>query len=370
MGSQPTEWLAGELAGKIDCRLIGDADLAIKGCAVLEEAGAGQISFVANTKYASHLKKTKASAVVVSEEHVALAQEAGIAAVFVPADDDPYFAFRQAMVLIDGFREQPAPGVHAMAVVHPEAKLGEDVSVGPFAVVEAGATVGDRTVLYSNTFVGKDATIGEDCLLYPGVAIYEDCVLGDRVTLHANTTIGQDGFGYATHLPTNDESSMAGPIHHKIPTSGNAVIEDDVEMGANCSVDRATMGSTVIGKGTKFSNAVTIGHGAKIGEHNLYVAQVGIAGSTTTGSYVVMGGQVGVAGHLNIGDGVRFGAKSGVMRDVEPGDTQIGQPAQHHADFKRQAVALTRLPRLSMQFKAMKRQIKELERKLENLERR
>ena len=221
----------------------------------------------------------------------------------------------------------------------------------PMACVAAGARVGRRCVIYPYCFVGPDAVVGDDCVLFPNVTVYDRCVLGDRVVLHAGCVIGQDGFGYATYEGK----------HWKIPQTGNVVVEDDVEMGAGCVVDRATVGSTRIGLGTKFSDLVAIGHGAVIGKHNLLVAQVGIAGSSQTGDYVVMGGQVGVAGHLKIGDMARIAAKAGVKDDLPAHGQYGGQPAQPFGQTKRSLVAVARLPELIQAFRKLQKRVAELE---------
>jgi UDP-3-O-[3-hydroxymyristoyl] glucosamine N-acyltransferase len=225
------------------------------------------------------------------------------------------------------------------------------VTVCPLATVEAGATIGPRTVLYPNVYVGANARIGADCVLHPNVVVYDECILGDRVTLHAGTVIGQDGFGFATH----------GGVHHKIPQVGIARLGNDVEMGANCAIDRATLGETLIGNGTKFSDLVAIGHGAVIGEHCLLVAQVGIAGSVTLGKYCVLAGQVGVAGHLKIGDGVTMAAKSGVINDIPAGQTILGQPAIDINKAKKNYVAFVQLAELRDKVRQLENHLRELE---------
>ena len=192
-------------------------------------------------------------------------------------------------------------------------------------------------------------------MLYPHVTVYDDCIIANRVTLHAGCSIGQDGFGYSTHAVPGQE-----PVHHKIPQAGNVVIEDDVEMGANCSVDRATLGSTVIGAGTKFSNGVTIGHGCHVGPHNLFVAQVGLAGSVETGKHVVLGGQVGIAGHLKVGDRAQVAATSGVMKDVPPDSVYGGTPAIPLRETKRVVLYAQRLPDLAARIKTLEREIERL----------
>jgi UDP-3-O-[3-hydroxymyristoyl] glucosamine N-acyltransferase len=340
-----------QLADQIDAQFVPSdtrpltPDHPITGCNTLENAGADEVSFLANTKYAEQLQATQAGAVVVAPDVDASHLNRLIA-------QDPYHAFRNAMVALHGFRQHPDQDspVSSQASVHPDATLGANVTVHPFAVISQGVTVGDNTVIYPHVFIGPDAQIGADCTLYPSVTVYDRCVLGDRVTLHAGCVIGQDGFGYATHNGS----------HHKIPQSGNTVIEDDVEMGANCSVDRATMGSTVIGAGTKFSNTVTIGHGTKIGKHNLYVAGVGVAGSCTVGDYVVMGGQVGVANHIKIGSMVKIAATAGVMNDIPDNTDMLGTPALPINEGKRVVLHMLKLPELAAKVKNLEKAMKRM----------
>lgn len=338
-----------ELAEKINATVHGDASVKITACAALDEAGPSDLSFLTNRKYAGRLAESKAGAVVLSAEDAK-----SIDGRTVLIAEDAYFAFREAIVLLHGFRQQPAASISELAQINASATLGSNVHVGPFVVIEAEAVVGDNCVLYPHTYVGTGATVGSDCILYPNVTIYDRCILGHRVTLHAGCSIGQDGFGYATHQGA----------HHKIPQTGIARIEDDVEMGANCSVDRATLGETVVAAGSKFSNSVTIGHGTKVGRHNLFVAQVGLAGSVQTGDYVAMGGQVGVAGHLKIGRQVQIAATSGVMQDV-PDNVQVGgTPAVPLGEAFRVHVATQRLPEMVTQFKKLQKRVAELEKKL------
>ena len=354
-----------QLATQISAEVRGDGSRLLVGCAPIDEANAEQLTFLSNPKYASSLATTKAGAVVISTGDAAGAPP-GLTLLVAK---DPYFAFRQAVVALHGFRKPPSPigaagnptpasGVSPLAVIDATATIGKDVAIHPFAVIGPHATIGDRTVIYPHCYVGPHASIGEDCQLFPSVTVYDHCVLGNRVTLHAGCVIGQDGFGYATaKLPGEDTR------HHKIPQVGNAVIEDDVEMGAGCTVDRATIGSTRIGKGTKFSDLIAIGHGASIGRHNLFVALVGIAGSTETGDYVVMGGQVGVAGHLTIGAGAQLAAQSGVMTDVPAGEKYGGQPAMPLNIAKRNYLSLTRLGDMMKEFRELQKRVAELEKK-------
>lgn len=340
---------ASELANLIGATLSG-SDINITRCATLDEATSEEVSFLTNYKYASNLQDSSAGAVILSSKD---AQKVHGKTLLIA--DDPYFAFRQAVVQLHGFARQPKPGISDLASVHPSAKIGENVHIAPFVVVEADAVIGARTTIHPRCTISQGAVLGENCILYSGVIVYRKCILGNRVTLHAGCSIGQDGFGYATHQG----------VHHKIPQTGIARIEDDVEMGANCSVDRATLGQTVVGAGSKFSNSVTIGHGTKVGRHNLFVAQVGLAGSVQTGDYVAMGGQVGVAGHLKIGNKVQIAATSGVMQDV-PDSAQVGgTPATSLGEAFRVHANVQRLPKLAATVKKMGKRIAELEKQLQ-----
>lgn len=340
-----------QLAERIAATLRGSGSATVSRCVGLDEAGPGDVSFLANRRYLKALTDTRAQAVILSPKDVAYAGPN----LTLLISEDPYFAFREAMVLLHGFRAQPEAGVSNQAQIHETAQIGPDCSIQPMVYIAAGARIGRGCVIYPNGYVGPNAVVGDECVLYPNVTIYNDCVLGDRVTLHAGCVIGQDGFGYATH----------GGAHHKIPQIGNVIVEDDVEMGAGCTIDRATVGSTRIGKGTKFSDLVAIGHGATIGDHNLLVAQVGIAGSTQTGDYVVMGGQAGVAGHLKIGHGTQIAAKAGVVDDLPAQGQYGGQPALPMNQAKRSVLSVARLPQLIQDVRALQKRCVELEKQID-----
>jgi len=347
--------LAERIGAQVRPATEADAGRTIERCATLAEAGADDLAFLANPKYAQQLQTTRAGAVIVGPDVSCDGRTLLVA-------DDPYFAFRNAVVALHGFREHPAPSDAGAgpqrsekAVIDPSARLGDGCVVHPYAVICADVRIGRNCVVYPHVFIGPGTRIGDDCQIYPGVTIYDHCVIGDRVTLHAGCVIGQDGFGYATH----------DGAHHKIPQAGNVVIEDDVEMGAGCAVDRATIGSTVIGRGTKFSDQVAIGHGTKVGSHNLFVAQVGLAGSVQTGDHVVMGGKVGVAGHLKIGSGVRLAAISGVMSDIPDNAEYGGAPAMPWSEARRVLLNLQRLPALVDRVKKLEREIDRLRREVE-----
>lgn len=341
-----------QLAERIGASVRGGGDSArsVSACAPIDVAGAEAVTFLANAKYAPFLQTTQAAAVIVGPD-----VEAPPALTLLVAED-PYFAFRNAMIALHGFRRHPQPmdaaasGVSRLALVHPSARLGRDCIVHPHAVIEAGAVAGDRCVFYPGAYLGVDSCAGDECVLYPNAVVYEHCVLGHRVTLHANCVVGNDGFGYATHKG----------VHHKIPQAGVVVLEDDVELGAGCAIERAAMGETRIGKGTKFADLISIGHGTTIGAGCLFVSLVGVAGSVDVGDYVVLGGQVGIAGHLRVGNQVQVAAKSGVMADVPDGAKIGGIPAIELDQAKRNVLVSLDLYGLAQRVRKLERELAQL----------
>jgi UDP-3-O-[3-hydroxymyristoyl] glucosamine N-acyltransferase len=324
----------------------GDGALEITRVAGLETAGPGDLTFFANPRYAAALKTTRASAVILDEE----APAAPCAMIRSP---HAYLSFAQALALLTP-ADTPSPGVHETAVVDRTADLGEGASIGPYAVVGAHARVGARVVLHAHVTLGPGALVGDDCVLHARVSLRERCVLGRRVVVQDGAVIGSDGFGFVT---TGDG------VHHKIPQPAIVVVEDDVEIGANATIDRPAVGETRIGRGTKIDNLVQIAHGVRIGEHTLIAAQVGIAGSTVIGDHVVLAGQVGVAGHLEVGDGVRATAQTGIPNSVDAGSFVSGYPAIDNREWLRSSAVFRRLPEL-------KKQLHDLAVRLEALEKR
>jgi UDP-3-O-[3-hydroxymyristoyl] glucosamine N-acyltransferase len=323
------------LAAKIGASLLGP-DAEVTGVAPVGEAAPGQVTFLSNPKYARQARETKASAIIAKEA----IPGAGCAFLLTP---DPYFAFACAVELFHP-KGVYAPGVSPQACVHPAASLGKDVHVGPFVSVEEGAVVGDRVALHSGVYVGKGAVVGEESVLYPRVTLYEGVRVGKRVILHAGCVIGSDGFGFA---PTPQG-------YRKIPQVGTVEIGDDVEIGANTTIDRASLGITRIGSGTKLDNLIQVGHSVEIGRDTVIAAQVGIAGSARVGNRVMIGGQSGLAGHLTVGDGVMLGAKTGVAASLSADETRVwsGVPAMPHKTWLKMVTLLPRLPEL---FRRMKR---------------
>ena len=334
-----------DLADHLHCRLEGDGDIDIAGMAGLTDAGPGQVTFLANPKYRSLVETTRASAIILHDHEAA----APCAMLRTP---EPYRAFAEALVLF-GPDERRAVGVHPSAVVAPDARLGTDVSIGPLAVIESGAEIGDGVVMHPHVVVGPGARVGAGCVLHARVSIRGGSVLGARVVVQDGAVIGSDGFGFVT--------DGAG-THHKIPQLSRVVIEDDVEIGANTTIDRPAVGETRIGRGTKVDNLVMIAHGVHVGPDALLAAQVGVAGSSRIGAHVVLAGQVGVAGHLTIGDGVRASAQTGIPNDIEAGAFVSGYPAIDNRDWLKASAIFRRLPEL-------RRRLAELADRLEALER-
>jgi UDP-3-O-[3-hydroxymyristoyl] glucosamine N-acyltransferase len=315
----------GQLATHIGAELVGDGAKTVDAVGSIDSAGPAQVAFLSNPRYAKYLETTHAAAVIVkpqvTSEHVALLRM-----------NEPYYGYALAATLLHGFRKHPHAGIHPQAFVDPTASIGEG------------------TIVYPNVYVGPNARIGRDCVLFPSVVVYDGVVIGDRVTIHANTTIGADGFGFATYKGE----------HHKIPQVGNVVIGDDVEIGANCAIDRAAMGGTVIGKGTKLDKLVAVGHAAKVGEHSLLVAQTGVAGSASIGHHATIAGQCGIGGHLRVGDNVTVAARSMVINDVPDQTAVMGVPALPIAQARRVYVVWQNLPELLERVRELEQQIGEL----------
>jgi UDP-3-O-[3-hydroxymyristoyl] glucosamine N-acyltransferase len=332
------------VAKAIDGTVVGDGSVEITGVAGIREAREGELTFLANPRYEPYLDQTRASAIIVAENHRSCAKP-------LIQNANPYLAFLKAVQFFQGEGPRPRSGSHPSAVVAPGAVLDPSASIGPCAVVEAGAEIGARSVVQAGCYIGAGSRIGEDCLLYPNVTLREGCALGNRVIVHSGTVIGSDGFGFVRD----------GEIHRKLPQVGNVVVEDDVELGACVTIDRATTGTTRIGSGTKIDNLVQIAHNVQVGKNCIIVAQVGISGSTTLGDHVVLAGQVGVVGHIQIGAGAVIGAKSGVSNSVPPGEKLFGYTARPVAQAKRIEASLKYLPELIQTVRKLKRRVQELE---------
>lgn len=338
----------GELAAKLGAALEGEAGTVLQGVSDLRSAGAGQVSFAGHPRYLPEVAGSAAAAVIVPKEaqidspHPTLLRVANVDA-----------AFAATCALFAPPAVAMPRGVHPQACVSPQAKLGANVSIGAFAVVEAGAEIGAGTTLHPHTCVGHGAKLGADCLLYPFASVREHCILGDRVILQNGAVIGADGFGYAVD---------ANGVRTKIPQTGIVVLEDDVEIGANATVDRARFGQTRVGKGTKVDNLVMIAHNCIIGEHSALCSQAGLAGTTTLGKHVICAGQAGLAGHLTVGDGAVVGAQAGVSKDLPGGQMYLGAPAVPRLEFGKSLAHVAGIPRMKEQLKALETRMAALER--------
>jgi len=331
-----------ELAGLVGGTLKGDGSAVITGAAGLEEAGSSDITFLGNQKYLQLVSSTLAGAVIVPDNFEAQAKTPLVIA------KNPQLAFAKVLVLID--KERLAlvkPGIHALSQIAKNASIGSSVHIGPFVVIEEGAVIGKGTVITSHCYIGKNSRIGINSLLYPNVTIRENITVGKNAIIHPGTVIGSDGFGF---IPL-------GKSNFKIPQIGTVEIGDDVEIGANCAIDRATTGATRIGNGTKLDNLVHIAHNIQIGENCCIAGQVGFAGSTKLGNNVMIAGQAGINGHISIGNGVVIGGKAVVIGDV-PDNTMIsGYPARPHRENLKIQALVGRLPEFFEELKEIRKQL-------------
>jgi UDP-3-O-[3-hydroxymyristoyl] glucosamine N-acyltransferase len=332
-----------QIALKIGCRMVGDEDVDILRVAGIDDAGPGDLTFVSNRKYVSHIKSTKASAIILGED----IPPAGIPTL---RTEDPYLAFARALELFY-VPLPPEVGIHPTAVVAEEAEIGPDVSIGAYAVIGKGCRIGAGSVIYPHVVLYPNVAIGNKTVLHSLVTVREHCRIGNRVILQNGVVVGSDGFGFA---PTKDGT------FYKICQSGRVVIEDDVEVGANTTIDRAAVGDTVIRQGAKLDNLVQIGHGAQVGEHSVLAAQVGLAGSTRLGRGVWVGGQAGFAGHLEVGDKAVITAQSGTSHDIPAGAVMSGSPAFANAAWLRSTVAFSKLPDLVRKVRELEMEIRRL----------
>jgi UDP-3-O-[3-hydroxymyristoyl] glucosamine N-acyltransferase len=341
-----------EIAARLQCALDGNGDVDIHRIAALDDAGPGDLTFFVNPKYAAQVRATRASAVILADGADAETPD-GVARLRAA---NPYLTFARAAEL---FAPPPAipAGVHRLASIDPTAVIAPDAAIGAFVTVGARARVGARTMLFPHVTVGDGASIGDDCLLHARVSVRERVVIGHRVVIQDGAVIGSDGFGFAR----TEHGS-----HHKIPQAGGVVIEDDVEIGANTTVDRPAVGETRIGAGTKIDNLVQVAHGVKIGKQVLLAAQVGIAGSTKLEDRVTLAGQVGVAGHLTVGAGVTATAQTGIPNSVEPGKLISGYPAIANRDWLKSSAVFRRLPELKKAVADLQRRLDELEARLKS----
>jgi UDP-3-O-[3-hydroxymyristoyl] glucosamine N-acyltransferase len=332
-----------ELAEWVDGTVVGDGETEISGVAGIEDARVGEIAFIAGPKYLPKLRQTNASAVVVSKE-VTRAEKPLLCVTH------PHLAFAKILTLFYQTPYQPK-GIDSNTWINPGAKLGKDLTLYPFVYIGDRCLIGDRVTLYPGVYVGEDTAIGEDSILYPNVSIYSGAVVGKRVILHSGVVVGSDGFGYVKE----------GKKNVKIPQVGRVEIEDDVEIGANTTIDRAALGKTVVRRGTKIDNLVQVAHNVVIGEDSILCAQVGISGSTKIGSNVTLAGQVGVVDHIEIGDNVIVGAQAGVTHNLPGNQGYVGSPALPHREFLRAITVLPKLPEMRKALIDIEKRLKKIE---------
>jgi UDP-3-O-[3-hydroxymyristoyl] glucosamine N-acyltransferase len=320
---------AAVVAEHLQGEVLGDGQTQLKGFAPADRAQAGDLTFAENEEFFARAEQSAAAAIIVGGK---LTSSTGKVLIRV---GNARVAFAKALALF--FPEPPLPaGIHPTAVIARSAQVDPTAHIGPHCVVGERARIGGGTILHGGNYIGDDCKLGIACVLFPNAVLYPRTELGERVRVHAGAVVGSDGYGYVQD---------AG-IHRKVPQIGNVIVGDDVEIGANVTIDRGALGPTVIGKGTKIDNLVQIAHNVRIGEHCLIISQAGIAGSTKLGNYVILAGQAGIAGHLQIGNKVTVAGQSGVMRDVPDGLTVMGQPAQPEKQTKRQWIAMQKLPEL------------------------
>jgi UDP-3-O-[3-hydroxymyristoyl] glucosamine N-acyltransferase len=340
-----------EIARLIEGEVIGDDSIVITGVSGIKEACEGDITFLANPKYFPLIDKTHASAIITSREVDKTDKP-------IIRTDNPSLAFTKIISSFTPCEINHPKGIHTTAILGKNVSLGKNVAIGAYAVIEDNVSIGDNTVIYPGCFIGNNTKIGSDGLVYPNVSIRERVSIGNRAIIHSGTVIGSDGFGFIT---IKDR-------HHKIPQSGTVEIGDDVEIGANVSIDRARFDKTVIGSGTKIDNLVQIAHNVVIGENSIIVAQAGISGSTIIGKNVTLAGQAGLVGHITVGDRAVVAAQAGVTKSVPPGVVVSGYPAKEHGLAKRINACVQNLPRLYKEMTELKNKIEELEAKIKGRE--
>ena len=341
------QFSAAQIAALINGKIDGDAHASVSSFGKIEEAQHGQLAFLANPKYEDYLYSTKASVIIINDS-LQLRQPVTAALIRVP---DAYSAFAVLLSTYQKMMQQQLVGVQDPSYISKSASYGQNVFIGAFTYLGENVTIGNNTKLYPNVYLGNNVKVGDNSILHPGVKIYHDCMIGSNVIIHAGTVVGSDGFGFA---PQADGSFQ------KVPQIGNVVIEDNVEIGANTTIDRATIGSTIIKSGAKLDNLIQIAHNVEIGNSTVVAAQVGISGSTKIGKGVMIGGQVGIVGHINIGDGAKINAQSGVSKSIDPGKAVTGSPAHDYTSTLRSQAISRNLPELEKRIKELEAIIRQL----------
>lgn len=343
------EFTAKQIAAYLGGEVVGDENAKVSTFAKIEEGVPGALSFLSNPKYTAHIYNTQSSIVLVNSDFV---PEHPISATLIKTPN-AYESLAKLMMLYESTKPKKT-GISPMAAVATTATVGENVYVGPFVYVGEHAVIGDNTIIEAGASVGEGASVGSDCIIYNNVTIYHDCKVGNRCILHAGSVVGSDGFGFAPGANGYD----------KIPQIGIAILEDDVELGANTCIDRATMGATIVKRGVKLDNLVQVAHNVVIDEHTVMAAQCGIAGSTKVGSWCMVGGQTGISGHIQVGDRVKVGGHSAIAGSVKDDKAVMGYPAFEHAQFARASVIFKKLPEMYREMEALKQEIESLKQQL------
>jgi UDP-3-O-[3-hydroxymyristoyl] glucosamine N-acyltransferase len=342
------EFKAQQIASLIQGTIEGNASTSVSGFAKIEEAKAGDLAFLANPKYEDYLYTTGASITIISSQ---LVLKQPIEATLIRVDD-AYSAFAKLMQIYQQMQSTQLVGIQEPAFIHPTAKIGKDVFIGAFSYIGEHAIVGDQAKIHPQAYLGNNASLGNRSVLHPGVKVYHDCIIGQDVTIHAGSVLGSDGFGFAP---------QADGTYHKVPQLGNVVVEDQVEIGANTCIDRATMGSTIIRKGTKLDNLLQVAHNVEIGENSVIAAQTGISGSTKIGKGVMIGGQTGIAGHIKVADGTRAAGQSGITKSVNQPNTVLnGTPAFDAKSYLKSQAVYKRLPELEKKIQELQAALNKL----------
>ena len=345
------EFSAKQIAQFLQGEIVGNEEACVHTFAKIEEGVPGALSFLSNPKYTPYIYETKSSIVLVNKDFV---PEKEVNATLIKVDN-AYESLAKLLMLYEQSKPKKQ-GISPLASIATTAKIGENAYIGPFAVIGENVVIGANAQIYPHVYIGDGAKIGDDCLLYSSVNIYHGCQIGNRVTLHSGAIIGADGFGFA---PQNDGN------YKKIPQIGNVVIENNVEIGANTTIDRATMGSTIIHEGVKLDNLIQVGHNCEIGEHTVMAAQGGVAGSTKIGKGCMIGGQVGFAGHLSVADGTKVGAQAGIDSSLNDPTMYLGTPAMPLKSFYKSHIIFRRLPEMDKNVFELKRQVEELKKRLD-----
>lgn len=339
---------AERIAQMINGKTEGNANVEVSSFGKIEEAKDGQLAFLANPKYEDFLYTTQASVIIINESYE-LKQPVTATLIRVA---DAYIAFASLLQKYQEMMQAQLTGIQQPSYIHESASLGENVFVGAFTYIGENAAIGANVKLYPGVYIGNDVKIGDDSILYPGVKIYFGCVIGKNVCIHAGVVIGGDGFGFA---PQEDGS------YKKVPQIGNVVIEDNVEIGCNTTIDRATVGSTIIHAGTKLDNLIQIAHNVEVGTHTVIAAQAGVSGSTKIGSHVMVGGQVGIVGHLQIADGAKINAQSGVSKSIKQKNTAVtGSPAYDYTSALRSQALSRNLPQMEKRLAELEKLVQQL----------